>query len=197
MIKHVETSNSTTRSKLKKLLTLISSVVLTAHVFAGESVKDLGTPIVDTEVIETSLFRDRETQVDVFGLYLHDTGSSLLRGDDDTFGGGIGWSHFFNRYLGLGVEGDFWSGNEDVNGAALGNLIARYPIDWNNYGIAPYVMGGPGVVFASGTEFAGHLGGGVEFRFSPKWSVFADGRYLFVENLSDGVMARSGLRYNF
>jgi len=179
----------------KFVLGLFVAASLTSFSVAGDSSKMLSQPVIEDKVVETSLFRDRETSFDVFGAYVGaDSGRPIRSG----FGGGLGVNHFFTRYIGVGVEGELWdNGGNDVAGAVNASIIARYPIELFNQALAPYVFGGGGGVFVSGAKGEGHAGGGLEWRFNPNWSIFGDGRYVFVSSGNDYALARTGLRYIF
>ncbi|MFZ4483951.1 MAG: outer membrane beta-barrel protein [Chthoniobacterales bacterium] len=144
------------------------------------------------------------------------------------WGGGLGINYFFSRYIGIGLEQDLYgrqSGNSPVDAgytrwATIGNLFLRYPIcSWN---LAPYIMIGGGAnygntpkadfdgqalgippnrrgTYNSGQGF-GHVGGGVEYRFTKNIGIFSDARYIYsgVAGLAnDNLMWRYGLRFAF
>ena len=138
------------------------------------------------------------------------------------WGGGLGINYFFSRYIGIGLEQDLYgrnSGNSPWDAgytrlATIGNLFLRYPIcSWN---LAPYIMIGGGAnygstpkvdigngqrigTFNSGQGF-GHVGGGLEYRFTETIGVFSDARYIYsgVAGLANNnLMWRYGLRFAF
>jgi hypothetical protein len=138
------------------------------------------------------------------------------------WGGGLGINYFFSRYIGIGLEQDLYgrqSGSSPVDAgytrwATIGNLFIRYPIcSWN---LAPYLMIGGGAnygntpqldigngqkvgTYTSGQGF-GHVGGGLEYRFSETIGVFSDARYIYsgVAGLANNnLMWRYGLRFAF
>jgi hypothetical protein len=138
------------------------------------------------------------------------------------WGGGLGINYFFSRYIGIGLEQDLYgrnSGNSPWDAgytrwATIGNLFLRYPIcSWNlapylmigggaNYGSTPKVDIGNGQrigTFNSGQGF-GHVGGGLEYRFTETIGVFSDARYIYsgVAGLANNnLMWRYGLRFAF
>ncbi len=138
------------------------------------------------------------------------------------WGGGIGVNYFFSRYIGIGLEQDIYgrqSGSSPVDAgytrwATIGNLFLRYPIcSWN---LAPYLMIGGGAnygntpqldigngqkvgTYTSGQGF-GHVGGGLEYRFTENIGIFSDARYIYsgVAGLANNnLMWRYGLRFAF
>jgi hypothetical protein len=138
------------------------------------------------------------------------------------WGGGLGINYFFSRYIGIGLEQDLYgrqSGSSPVDAgytrwATIGNLFLRYPIcSWN---LAPYLMIGGGAnygntpqldigngqkvgTYTSGQGF-GHVGGGLEYRFTETIGVFSDARYIYsgVAGLANNnLMWRYGLRFAF
>ena len=185
-----------------------------------------GTATSSKEVVAVEpscLFRDNEFQIDAFGL------GDFYRGNFDisgrpAWGGGLGLNYFFNRYVGLGLEQDLYgrdSGSRTQQNdfgytrwATIGNLFLRYPIcSWN---LAPYLLIGGGANYGNvgggyvgapgsrpnklaGQGF-GHVGGGLEYRFTENIGVFSDARYLYsgVNGLNNNqLMWRYGLRFAF
>jgi Outer membrane protein beta-barrel domain len=192
--------------------------------FAGETVASSKAVVAPPPPPVESLYRDHEWQIDVFGAYAPsgpDAGRFL---GNHAWGGGAGISYFFTRNFGLGLEGSALRGtgersNHDVSGDFGLNLIGRLPIA--NSGWAPYEFAGiGGFVPGSGNNvfnttingfsrtirghnnedilFQGHVGLGVEYRFTRNIGVFADGRYTFVENWqNDYGLIRTGVRFAF
>jgi hypothetical protein len=113
-----------------------------------------------------------------------------------------------------------------------GDFILRLPLDdfWPSVHLAPYVFGGGGGVFTGAgdntinTRFAGvngrfnnassnvtnnrglgHVGGGVEYRFTPHVGIFGEASYNWVEggnhnfnsSVKDFVQTNFGVRYAF
>jgi hypothetical protein len=138
------------------------------------------------------------------------------------WGGGLGINYFFSRYIGIGLEQDLYgrkSGSSPMDAgftrwATIGNLFLRYPIcSWN---LAPYIMIGGGANYGKTPKFDfgdgvqrgtynsgqgfGHVGGGLEYRFTENIGVFSDARYLFsgVSGLANNnLLWRYGLRFAF
>jgi len=138
------------------------------------------------------------------------------------WGGGLGINYFFSRYIGLGLEQDLYGRQPGQNNvvdagytrwATIGNLFLRYPIcSWN---LAPYLMIGGGAnygttprIVAQGRQLGtynsgqgfGHVGGGLEYRFTENIGIFSDARYIYsgVAGLANNnLMWRYGLRFAF
>jgi hypothetical protein len=205
----------------KYIITGIMTAIAATSVMAG-------TPVASKEVVaieDPCLFRDNELQLDVFGLGDFYRGGADISGRP-AWGGGLGLNYFFSRYVGIGLEQDVYGrnskGNRSVGGndfgytrwATIGNLFLRYPIcSWN---LAPYIMLGGGANYGNvgggyvnapasrpnrlaGQGF-GHVGGGLEYRFTENIGVFSDARYLFsgVTGLNNNqLLWRYGLRFAF
>lgn len=109
------------------------------------------------------------------------------------FGGaGTEARYFFNRWLGVGVEGD-WLEGEGTIGSTLTTVTARLIKDSNAY----YAFGGTGVQFDEHrTQTIGKLGLGMEHRFMAGTSVFADAAWMFGAEQNAAVF-RGGFKFNF
>jgi hypothetical protein len=116
-----------------------------------------------------------------------------------------------------------------VAGIITGDVLLRLPLDdfWHNIHLAPYVIGGGGGLFTGAgghqinTRFEGvnntfnnvsanvtnnrglgHLGGGVEYRFTPHIGLFGEATYNWIGGGShsggnDFIQTNFGLRYAF
>ena len=110
-------------------------------------------------------------------------------------------------------------------GVITADLILRLPLDdfWPGVHLAPYGFGGFGGIFAGGggatihTRFPdlnarfneaatgnvrgrplGNVGGGLEYRFTPHWGIFAEGSYNFPDGPNNNaVTANFGFRFAF
>lgn len=174
-------------------LVILASIVLCSELIAGTSKK------VILEEDNYCLFRGNELQIDAFGSGI------FYNVGRPGWGGGLGVNYFFTRYLGIGVEQGLLGRNNNSSNSytewnTLGTLYVRYPIcSWN---LAPYAMVGGGAFYGTGQGIgAGHVGGGLEYRFSDNIGVFTDARWLYTgeENFdqSGAVYARAGLRFAF
>jgi hypothetical protein len=210
---------------MKKILALavvgLTSQAITG--FAGEPVvpsKEVVTPPAPIQ----ELYRANEWQLDLFGAYAPAgrDGDRFL--GDHGWGGGADVNYFFTKYFGLGLEGVVLDGtgpnhSGDVSGQFALNGLVRYPI--GNTGWAPYAFAGiGGFVPGEGRNFfrtftnsvsrevrdsnrddillEGHVGGGIEYRFTRNIGVFTDGRYEFVDQSRNNFgLVRSGIRFAF
>ena len=115
--------------------------------------------------------------------------------DNGRLGLGLGGNYFFTRNLGLG--GDAYSENTQHSffDNTSGNLILRFPFE--SIRLAPYVYGGAGYQFDPQGLWFGQAGGGLEFRFTRKFGVFTDARYVFTDGTQNFGMGRLGVRLGF
>lgn len=176
---------------MKKLsLTILMAVAVAGSAFAGTEAKTFKDKVV---VEPTCLFRANELQLDAFatGLF-HNSARSA-------WGGGLGVSYFFTKFIGIGVEEDIFARKgETTEWATSGNLLLRYPIcAWN---LAPYALVGGGATY--GCKRQGHgfgdVGAGLEYRFTNNIGIFTDARWLYSsEDPKSAVQGRAGLRFAF
>lgn len=183
-----------------------------------------GTP-VPTEITPppapVSLYNAGELQFDLFGQYgVTSSGNERLIGDD-AFGGGIGVNYFITRWFGLGGEGSLFDTEGDAVGTTTFNVFLRAPL--GESGFAVYGFTGIGITFnaddidsddfddfqdrveddddpkdSDDVLLQGHVGVGIEYRFSPNFGIFTDARYTFVErDDSDFTLIRAGVRFAF
>ena len=177
---------------MKKLTyCLLATVALAASGIAGTEVavsgKEYKTPAPEP------CFKDVEFQLDVFGSY----NNPVKRSDySDDFGGGIGVNYFFTRFLGVGVSGNVYDGGVHGVWNVDASVIARYPLELGTICIAPYALAGGGVQTDGLTAGSWHAGGGLEWRATPSFGIFGEGRYTWSEN-NDAAAARVGIRVIF
>ncbi len=174
----------------KFALTLIAGLGLATSVFAGRemvSSKDYKSPV-------EPCFKDQELQVDLFGSYTDSVNRSPY---NDGFGGGVAVNYFFHRYIGIGIEGNVFDG--DANGVwnLGGRLLARYPLELGSTCIAPYIFVGGGAQFDGLTSGTWLTGGGLEWRATPSFGVFGEGRYTWAGNQANSAQGRVGVRFVF
>lgn len=163
------------------------AAVAASTALAGTEVKKTVIPIE-----EPCKFRDTEFQIDAFG-----TGGFYRQGNPG-WGGGLGLNFFAWRYFGLGVEQMVVGNGNGTEWGTIGNGFLRYPICSIN--LAPYAMVGIGKLYGQGESTGiGHVGGGLEYRFTDNIGLFADGRWVYSPQLenSGGVLARTGVRFSF
>src|ERR1700676_3058328 len=210
---------------MKKLIALaivaIASQVVSAS--AGEAVASSKEVAAPPPALPTSYFRSNEFSLGLFGSYGASFSDNSRAIGNHTWGGGIDGEYFPLRYVGFGIDGDFF--NEvpgDFFGSTVtGNVILRYPLDIKFPGLhlAPYAFGGVGGLFNENNgftrvatfgnqhrlnrrntdnEFLGDGGVGLEYRFTPHIGLFSDVRY----NIVDGpdkhfLLNRGGVRFAF
>ena len=94
-------------------------------------------------------FADADREFDSTGqpVFLGESRQGFM--DDHAWGGGGDVKYFWNRYLGVGLEG-FALTRDNTVGAVLGTLTARFPIGHSRF--APYVFGGVGGLFGAETK---------------------------------------------
>ena len=121
----------------------------------------------------------------------------LPSGGDDALGGGIGIAYFFTENIGLDVNyAVFDSG--PVHHFVTGDLVLRFPI--KSACIAPYILGGGGVLANSSNESVWRIGGGIDIRPAALGNIglFADGTYNWIGgDISDTTIVRLGVRLPF
>ena len=134
-------------------------------------------------VKEDTYFQVHELSLDLYGTVR----------DNGHLGMGAGANYFFTRLLGAGIETRFEK--VDWPNQIVVSLFARYPIEqWH---LAPYAYGGGGRQFRDGSQWLGHIGGGVDYRFTRCVGVFGDVRETFAESSKDFTLWRFGLRLLF
>jgi hypothetical protein len=171
---------------MKKLTySILACAAVASSAFAGGEVKDF-KPVVEP------CFRDTEFQLDVFGSY---TGSNK-GSHGDGFGGGLGVNYFFTRNLGLALSGNLYDG--DAHGVWNVDLdvVVRFPIE-GGICLAPYIMAGGGVETNGATVGTWNAGAGLEWRATPTFGIFGEGRYSWAAADEDSVQARVGVRFVF
>jgi high affinity Mn2+ porin len=165
-----------------------------------------------------SYFRSNELSVGVFGSYLDTYGENNQGIGNRAWGGGLEASYFYFKYFGLSVDGNAFSETpgDNFGGTVTGNLIVRLPLDdyLPHFHLAPYLFGGAGKFYSEQVgiptsmpglkRYVGRsgiladVGGGVEYRLTPSFGVFADARYNFAENpRNEFITTRVGVRYAF
>ena len=146
------------------------------------------------------LFRAHETSIDIFGTaslneekFNHATSNSVQK--DGRLGAGAGINHFFTRNFGIGGDAYSENANHVFIDNASANLIFRAPID--SIRLAPYAYAGGGYQFENSDRAFAQAGGGLEFRFTKCFGVFADARFVFINDAKDYGVGRLGVRFLF
>lgn len=179
---------------MKYHLVVCSAVLLGGFsaAFAGSDMsKDYSKEIHKSVLEEDIFFRDKEWNLGVFGL----AGVVTESGPTNSgFGGGVEAGYFFTKYIGLSLQGYGWDTSIDMYGMS-GSLVFRYPIE--SCHLAPYVFAGVGYDAEPQEQGTAHGGAGLEYRFTPQWGIFADGRYVAAWDTNDYVQIRTGVRFAF
>jgi hypothetical protein len=110
-------------------------------------------------------------------------------------GAGVGLNYFFTRYLGLDAGAYSENGPGAFVDSASADLVVRYPV--GDSGFAPYALGGGGYRFDDVSAAFGQAGVGLEYRFTPHWGVFLDGRAVLPAETKIYGLARLGVRFAF
>lgn len=175
---------------MKKLASLILSVVLASSAFAGSPVvmsKNPKAPIAP-QPTGCACFAPGAS----FGVY----GGGILNstGGDDSLGGGVLADYFFCENFGVqGSYGIFATQSEHHEFDAA--FVLRAPI--KSLCIAPYALIGGGFSTNSATRGNFLVGGGIEARFSGAgcMGIFADGAYHFASEGADYTIVRLGVKF--
>ncbi len=131
------------------------------------------------------------SSIDVF------SSAFIPQSGDTAFGGGIGYTHFFNRYIGIDVNYGLYSTDKEHH-QFDGNLVLRAPID--SLCIAPYALVGGGYATNSNNYGTYQVGGGLDVRLQSAscLGIFAEGLYHFAgDEAPDFTSVRLGLRIPF
>ncbi|MEO8352576.1 MAG: outer membrane beta-barrel protein, partial [Chthoniobacteraceae bacterium] len=127
-------------------------------------------------------------------------------GRNATFSNSTAWGanlegkYFFTRNFGLGLEETYIDAGKPVWGTAI-NAYLRAPLSEGSQW-APYLFAGAGLLYGSDEgHFEGHFGAGIEYRFTQKFGMFADGRQLWVDGRNDTIprigLIRTGFNFVF
>ena len=122
---------------------------------------------------------------------------SLPSGGEDELGGGMGIAYFFTENIGLDLNYAVFNYDSALHFVTT-DAVLRFPL--KSVCIAPYILGGAGVVTNGDTEATWRLGGGVDFRPEAlgNLGIFADGVYNWIDgDHSDATIVRLGLRLPF
>jgi hypothetical protein len=162
------------------LSALLTFIVAASQVSAETSIHCAITPGENTAPAE-------KFAVDVFGNY---------NVKHDIFGGGVGLSYFFDRYIGVGasVQRDGADGKFSDGLFIDASLILRYPID--QWKVTPYAFAGAGRS-TEVNDWGAHVGIGLEVGVFHHVNVFTDYRQIFRQSYVNDGNIRLGLRFGF
>lgn len=145
-------------------------------------------------------YNANETVFDAFGTAtvgqqtIDHFSSSRVR-HDARLGAGLGLSYFATRNFGVAVDAYSESVQHSLVDSTSASLIFRLPL--GSSGFAPYAFGGGGRQFDLNDLWFGQVGGGIEYRFTPKFGVFVDARYVLPERTQNYGLMRAGVRLSF
>jgi len=198
---------------MKSVAASAAAMSLATAAFAGETVHVDKRPM---PMATASFYNAHELQLGVSALLAaragqrqrgpRDQGLGLgaalpVRDSDDVlWGADVDLTYFITRNFGIGVEQQWIDDGRPIWNSAV-NLVLRAPLNEGSRW-APYLFGGCGIVYAAKHgRFEGHAGAGLEYRFTPKFGTFVDGRYTWVDGRDDALPQygafRAGFRFVF
>jgi hypothetical protein len=187
---------------LKNIIAFTASLMLPAMlplttVAGGTGSRDNG----NTHDHDRPLFSANELSLDLSGSYIaQERGiehlfETSIKHNRGTWGGNIGVNYFITRNIGVGADASMSANGGNFVDVVLGDLILRLPL--GDSGFAPYVFGGGGRTTDATWEWVGQAGVGLEYRFSRRIGLFADGRYIWPQHSPDALLLRTGVRIVF
>lgn len=137
-----------------------------------------------------SNFSAQELNYEAFGTWgSHDREDF----DDSEIGIGVGVNYFFTENFGVGA--DTYVEDIDLPNHLDLSLIGRLPL--SAVPLAPYAFAGFGRQWSDVSQWTGHLGLGVEYRWKSKTGIFLDFREVFADKSKDISLFRLGVRCGF
>jgi hypothetical protein len=160
--------------------------------------KKLTYSFLASAALATSAFAGHEAVVSKEYKALGSYSGAKNNGDiGDGFGGGVGVNYFFTRNLGIALSGNVYDGTHAGIWHTDLDVVVRFPME-GSVCIAPYIMGGGGILTDGTTVGTWNAGAGLEWRTSPTFGIFGVGRYIWGANgYTDSAQARVGLRFVF
>jgi hypothetical protein len=166
----------------KQLIALTFALGLgTAGAFAGEEMMGSKNPIAPKNPIVPAApcYSAGEWVLKpFFDITIIDSADEGHYSGDTLYGGGLAVDYFFTEMLGIGLDG-YWIDSHSVVHSYNINLTARTTVLTDC--LSAYAIGGGGVFTNGSTVGSAHIGGGLEYRFSPVCGVFADARYKWLD----------------
>lgn len=155
----------------------------------------------DTNTVSGGLFNAKEFSLSLGSGYALDRSAAFQQ--PYTLNANVGSQFFLTRSFGIEADVPFYQTKGVSVSEVQAGLVLRLPLARENVlfkHFAPYVGAG-GVYAWNGAEKWAYIGkAGLEFRFNPKWGVFAEGQYRNNEmgNWSKGnTSLNGGLRLVF
>ncbi|MEI6534861.1 MAG: outer membrane beta-barrel protein [Verrucomicrobiaceae bacterium] len=179
-------------------LVLLSIIGLAGSLSAGPFVAQPVAP--PTAVVPSTLFRDTEYFFDLYGSYLNRYHSSDC-GCDETkrhgWGGGISVGNYFIPNVGLRADANF-SSVDAARSQVCADFLFRYLIPGSHF--APYALIGGGIESANDAhDWMIRVGGGLEYRVTPRFGLFTEASYAWIYNdeKSEDLTVKLGVRFIF
>lgn len=184
---------------MKKLTTLAALAALATTAFAGQAIVDKNPAPPAPE----SFYNAHEFYGSAAALLGARTGTLGPNADfnnSTAWGADLELGYFFTRNFGIGLEGEYVDFGRPIWGSAL-NFYLRAPLNEGSRW-APYLFAGAGGFYGAGTSrFEGHVGAGIEYRFTPRCGTFLDGRHAWVDGRNDVIpqfgLFRAGFKFVF
>ncbi|MES2705103.1 MAG: hypothetical protein V4726_00735 [Verrucomicrobiota bacterium] len=183
--------------KNHSILTILASSLMLAAAQAGtEYVSSPAGPMQPPAVINVpticECFKDNTAFVSIYAAGVLPDGGGHF---DDGMGAGLALDYFFSRHVGIEVDAA-WAAVGDDLGIFTSSLVLRLPID--SICLAPYLFAGGGIQANDGdTRGIGHVGAGVDWRFTRCFGIFGDGRYTWAPDDQNYTVVRAGVRIAF
>ncbi len=135
-------------------------------------------------------FNAPDATLDLFGTWAD---RDRFGGEDDSFGGGLGFTMYFIRFLGISADSyiEEWKWPYRANAS----LLVRLPL--GQTGLAPYGFGGGGRQWKYIPQYTAHAGAGLQLKLNPHTALFGDWRRVFPEVTQDHHLVRFGLNLGF
>lgn len=107
-------------------------------------------------------------------------------------------SYFFNPYFGLQPDVAVLGGDTGNAFTWIGfTAVARYPIEFEKWALAPYVKAGPYVDIGEVSRVGFKALGGVEIRFTRNLGIFTEGGFRYHDSKEYAAILSSGFRITF
>lgn len=135
-------------------------------------------------------FKAPDFTLDMFGTWAN---KDRFGANDDNFGGGLGLTFYFIRFLGISADSYIEEWKWPYRASA--SLVARIPVGQS--GLAPYGFGGGGRQWKYVPQYSAHAGAGLQLKLNPHTALFGDWRRVFPETTDDHHLVRFGLNVGF
>jgi hypothetical protein len=203
---------------IRKTLIVSAAVALLGHTtfsLAGPTEASSKEVIPPAAPPPTSFFRANELDIGVFATYIKGVGDiSDVGVGEHGWGGGLDIAYFPWLYGGFRFQGSAFniSRADQTAGLITYDAVLRYPLDLvaPNLHLAPYAFGGVGGLLGgldgnsrtgnlrTDSRVLGNAGGGLEYRFTPRFGIFSEAGYNFIDGpQNNAVQVNWGARFAF